>query len=183
MVSCSNGPNRTKCTDFSSGTKLFAGPWQIHHVCISILKMKRVTGVSYAWNTKYLPLHVLSLTIYNSATRQDGSGTTDGWQAHKVCIRKGYQNSTKDLCDADTYPQPLYEDDFTAASAVELLRRRNKTQPFFLHVSFPGPHPPFSITGSTWLRARCHVDVCVPLCVSAIAIVHASVQLHMYAFA
>ena len=98
--------------------------------------------------------------------RQDGSGTTDGWQAHHACIRRGYQNSsTKGLCDADTYPQPLYQDDFTAASAVELLRRRNKTRPFFLHVSFPGPHPPFSITGRSCERLACWCRcLCIRVC-------------------
>ena len=81
--------------------------------------------------------------------REYGRGTTDGWQAHKACSSgRGYTNSSGSLCDAQTYPQPLYQDDYTAASAITLLRRRDMSKPFFLHVSFPGPHPPFSVTAA-----------------------------------
>ena len=68
--------------------------------------------------------------------REYGRGTTDGWQAHKACTSgKGYQNSSKSLCDAQTYPQPLYQDDFTATSAIKLLRRRDISKPFFLRLN------------------------------------------------
>jgi arylsulfatase A-like enzyme len=40
----------------------------------------------------------------------------------------------------------LYIDNWVAASAIELLERMPSGTPWLLHVSFPGPHPPFIIT-------------------------------------
>eukprot|EP01052_Picozoa_sp_SAG31_P027837 SAG31_NODE_2639_length_5327_cov_15.148240_4_plen_131_part_00 len=40
----------------------------------------------------------------------------------------------------------LYEDDFTAVNAIKLLERAPLDKPWFLHVSFPGPHDPFLVT-------------------------------------
>ena len=130
------------CTDCLDGD----GKYHLHELGWSdALRFAGKHGVMQQWPAPY---EMYGFFLRNKTLpRQDGSGTTDGFQAHHDCLREGWDNSTKDLCDADTYPQPLYQDDFTAASAVTLLRRRNKSQPFFLHVSFPGPHPPFSITG------------------------------------
>eukprot|EP00052_Salpingoeca_macrocollata_P023954 m.212495 g.212495 ORF g.212495 m.212495 type:complete len:523 (+) comp22152_c0_seq3:622-2190(+) len=64
------------------------------------------------------------------------------WRAHRACFGDGEEK----LCNSRTYTDYYYEDDFTAENAVTLLRRRPKQQPFFLQVSFPGPHPPFHTT-------------------------------------
>mmetsp|Transcript_174560 Transcript_174560/g.554039 ORF Transcript_174560/g.554039 Transcript_174560/m.554039 type:complete len:744 (-) Transcript_174560:317-2548(-) len=42
--------------------------------------------------------------------------------------------------------QHLYVDDFVTAKGEALLDIRPKDKPWVLHVSFPGPHPPFIIT-------------------------------------
>ena len=55
---------------------------------------------------------------------------------------------SKGLCDADSFPDDLYEDDWTAANAIRLLRRRPANLPWMMHVSFPGPHPPFLVTAA-----------------------------------
>lgn len=39
-----------------------------------------------------------------------------------------------------------YEDDWTAINAIRLLQRKPDGVPWFLHVSFPGPHDPFLVT-------------------------------------
>lgn len=68
----------------------------------------------------------------------------DGWEGHRACMGKRADSP----CDKGAYPQQLYEDDWTAANAVQLLRRRPRDKPWMLHVSFPGPHPPFLVTAA-----------------------------------
>ena len=76
-----------------------------------------------------------------------GNGTTvNAFDAHAACL--GVAGTDPKLCkDASAYPQELYEDDWTAAQAVELLKRAPADKPWFLWVSFPGPHDPFDVTG------------------------------------
>jgi len=62
---------------------------------------------------------------------------------HRACL---LGHHTHGLCERSTYPQRLYEDDWTAANAVTLLERAPSDKPWFLWVSFPGPHPPFAVT-------------------------------------
>ncbi len=44
-------------------------------------------------------------------------------------------------------PQEAYEDDWVAEHAIGLLANKPAGVPWFLQVSFPGPHPPFVVTG------------------------------------
>lgn len=71
-----------------------------------------------------------------------GGAAITAWDVHRACMGKG----KGDLCKAEWFTDSLYEDDFTAMNAVALLRRRPTDKPFFLHVSFPGPHAPFLVT-------------------------------------
>ena len=51
------------------------------------------------------------------------------------------------FCETATVmPEPYYEDNFVAADALALLDRKPAGVPWFLQVSFPGPHPPFIVT-------------------------------------
>jgi len=43
-------------------------------------------------------------------------------------------------------PQGAYEDDYVAGLALQLLDRKPAGVPWFLQISFPGPHPPFIVT-------------------------------------
>ena len=76
-----------------------------------------------------------------------GNGTTvNAFDAHAACL--GVVGTDPKLCkDASSYPQELYEDDWTAAQAVELLEHAPDDKPWFIWVSFPGPHDPFDVTG------------------------------------
>ena len=65
----------------------------------------------------------------------NGSDIT-GWQAHRACMGK----ATKAECANSTFTPELYEDDFTAVNAITLIQRAPTDRPWFLHVSFPGPH-------------------------------------------
>jgi hypothetical protein len=48
--------------------------------------------------------------------------------------------------DPTIMPTPAYEDNFVAGLALELLDRKPAGVPWFLQISFPGPHPPFIVT-------------------------------------
>lgn len=96
--------------------------------------------------------------MLNASVVELANGTKiDAYAAHRACL------TGKDaaLCEASTYPHELYEDDWTAAQAVALLERAPRDSPWFLWVSFPGPHPPFSVTadmaaevtGRSWPQA------------------------------
>ena len=81
-------------------------------------------------------------------TTEEGA-ETNSWAAHHECMKASHLGTLANatLCDKLTFTSnSLYEDDFTANKAIKLLRRRPKDKPFFLHVSFPGPHDPFLIT-------------------------------------
>jgi len=49
-------------------------------------------------------------------------------------------------CDASSYPDELYEDNWVTKNAIDLLDRKPVGKPWFLWVSFPGPHSPFLVT-------------------------------------
>jgi arylsulfatase len=81
---------------------------------------------------------------------QNGT-TVSGWDAHVVCL-----NRTKE-CTSELYPDALYEDDWVTRQAIAILeeqqQRHNEenedgssSEPWFLQVNFPGPHPPFLVT-------------------------------------
>ncbi|KAJ1455338.1 alkaline-phosphatase-like protein [Pelagophyceae sp. CCMP2097] len=77
------------------------------------------------------------------------------FDAYADCLRR-----RGGLCDAASFPQRLYEDDWTAGHAVQLLQAASD-KPWLLWVSFPGPHAPFATTaamhaaasGREWPRA------------------------------
>eukprot|EP00927_Polykrikos_kofoidii_P022699 TRINITY_DN21118_c0_g1_i1.p1 TRINITY_DN21118_c0_g1~~TRINITY_DN21118_c0_g1_i1.p1 ORF type:complete len:715 (+),score=110.58 TRINITY_DN21118_c0_g1_i1:136-2145(+) len=93
------------------------------------------------------PHEMYGFFLRNHSVQTESGKTTDAWEAHKACFGRG----PRELCDSRTFISKFYEDDFTAASAVKVLRRWNATsreKPFFLHVSFPGPHDPFVVTAA-----------------------------------
>jgi arylsulfatase A-like enzyme len=79
--------------------------------------------------------------LQNQSMKTEDGKDTNGWLG---LMGRG----DKTLCDKTTFDAALYEDDFTASQAVALLQRRDKNKPFFLHVSFPGPHDPFLVTAA-----------------------------------
>lgn len=113
----------------------------------------------------FLQDHIVALT--------NGTDTT-GWQAHRACMNKGSPSLcvnttfTPELYllrpiivlrfggllkpfillrkHCNCFMLYRYEDDFTAANAIKLIKRAPTDRPWFLHVSFPGPHDPFLVT-------------------------------------
>ena len=78
--------------------------------------------------------------LFSQAAIQAFKSTT-----HRACLGVADTEEAA-LCQRSSYPTNLYEDDWTAAQAVALLKRAPATQPWFLWVSFPGPHAPFAVT-------------------------------------
>lgn len=52
-------------------------------------------------------------------------------------------------CDATSFPESIYPDDFVRDRAIDLLKRKpSDSKPFFMQVNFPGPHHPVVVTSS-----------------------------------
>lgn len=51
-------------------------------------------------------------------------------------------------CDAASFPESIYPDDFVRDRAIDLLKRKPGDKPFFMQVNFPGPHHPVVVTSS-----------------------------------
>lgn len=49
-------------------------------------------------------------------------------------------------CDASSFPDELYPDNFVRDRAIDLLNRKPKDKPWFMQVNFPGPHHPIATT-------------------------------------
>jgi len=79
----------------------------------------------------------------STVAMQDGA-MVNAYDAHRACLTG--HGATASLCDSSSYPPKLYEDNWTAKKALQLLGRKPFDAPFFLEVSFPGPHPPFTVT-------------------------------------
>ena len=77
----------------------------------------------------------------NKTVQLDDGTHVNAFKAHNDCI-----HGTRKLCQASSYPQELYEDDWTAQNAVTLINRAPKDKPWFIWISFPGPHSPFAVT-------------------------------------
>ena len=80
--------------------------------------------------------------MLNATTVALANGSTvNAFAAHAACLR----GDAATCADAAAFPAGLYEDDWTARNAVALLDRAPADAPFFLWVSFPGPHNPFAV--------------------------------------
>lgn len=97
---------------------------------------------------------------YCAANSEVVNGTNSSfWQIYNKdmhsCGSNGYD------CEAySPLPQIAYEDNWVADNTVHLLESKPKGQPWFLQVSFPGPHPPFVVTAS---MASASVNFTYPL--------------------
>mmetsp|Transcript_59788 Transcript_59788/g.142315 ORF Transcript_59788/g.142315 Transcript_59788/m.142315 type:complete len:567 (-) Transcript_59788:177-1877(-) len=101
---------------------------------------------------------------------KDGVKQT-AWDAHRKCFQTHRELPPGTVCDSNTYSSELYEDDWTAANAIALLRRRPQDKPFFMQVNFPGPHDPFLVTadmhasvsdGRVWPEATDNAQQYIP---------------------
>jgi len=94
---------------------------------------------------KPYPHEMYGYFLQNQTVKTECGKVTNAWQAHRDCFGKKEMGP---MCDELTYNSTFYEDDWTASNAITLLRRRPPNKPFFIHVSFPGPHDPFVVTAS-----------------------------------
>lgn len=91
---------------------------------------------------KSTPHEMYGYFLRNHSVALSKGNNITGWDAHRACMNKG---SAAD-CANSTFTPELYEDDFTAVQAITLLKRAPKDKPYFLQISFPGPHDPFLVT-------------------------------------
>eukprot|EP00730_Choanoeca_flexa_P002915 TRINITY_DN11228_c0_g1_i11.p1 TRINITY_DN11228_c0_g1~~TRINITY_DN11228_c0_g1_i11.p1 ORF type:complete len:471 (+),score=73.33 TRINITY_DN11228_c0_g1_i11:2-1414(+) len=79
--------------------------------------------------------------LRNHTVALENGTLVSAWDAHHGCMK-----NILEVCDATSFPDTLYEDDWTAENAVTLLERKPSNIPWFMQVNFPGPHSPFLVT-------------------------------------
>jgi len=90
------------------------------------------------------PIEPFGFFLKNTTVHLANGSATDAFSAHLECISGGENH--KELCETSTFPAEVYDDDYCASQAVELLQRAPTDKPWFMWVNFPGPHPPFAVT-------------------------------------
>ena len=89
---------------------------------------------------------------HQTIQRLDGTSLS-GWDAICACYRlasgkdKQPKQDEKD-CDAASFADHLYWDQYIADASVRLLRDAPAAEPWFLQVNFMDPHPPFAVTSA-----------------------------------
>eukprot|EP00045_Choanoeca_perplexa_P018446 m.292136 g.292136 ORF g.292136 m.292136 type:complete len:518 (-) comp17823_c0_seq1:5057-6610(-) len=87
------------------------------------------------------PHELYGYMLRNNTVALENGTLVSAWTSHYSCM-----HGDASLCDATSFPDTLYEDDWTAGNAIELLRRKPVAKPWFMQVNFPGPHSPFLVT-------------------------------------
>ena len=101
----------------------------------------RFSGKMDVVNTK-TPHEMYGYFLQNHTVELASGKDITGWEAHRACMHK----ASAAECINATFTPELYEDDFTAVNAMKLIARAPSNKPWFLQVSFPGPHDPFLVT-------------------------------------
>merc|ERR1712137_530758 len=81
--------------------------------------------------------------LNNQTVKLENGTDVNAFVAHYSCLKQ-----PEVACDSTSFPDELYEDNWVADKAIQLLERKPVGVPWFLWVSFPGPHGPFTVTGS-----------------------------------
>uniref|UniRef100_A0A7S4M1C3 Sulfatase N-terminal domain-containing protein n=1 Tax=Prymnesium polylepis TaxID=72548 RepID=A0A7S4M1C3_9EUKA len=139
-----------------------------HAAALGFSDSIRFEGKENVINTYPTPHEPYGYHLNASEVPLANGSRVNAFRAHRACLIGGPDS---DLCQRDTYPADLYEDDWTAAQAVSLLERAPHEKPWFLSVSFSGPHDPFAVTaqmaaavtGRDW-PAAVDSDNKTPLC-------------------
>eukprot|EP00658_Telonema_sp_P-2_P026664 TRINITY_DN2078_c0_g1_i2.p1 TRINITY_DN2078_c0_g1~~TRINITY_DN2078_c0_g1_i2.p1 ORF type:complete len:440 (+),score=104.09 TRINITY_DN2078_c0_g1_i2:45-1364(+) len=101
----------------------------------------RHSGKSDVIDTFPKPHEAYGYFLNNQTVLTEAGANISAFEAHYACLKN---NPSK--CDRLSYPDRLYEDNWVAQNALELLDRKPRDTPWFMHVSFPGPHPAFLVT-------------------------------------
>ena len=107
----------------------------------------RFSGKDDVINTFPTPHEPYGYALADHKVKLESGETVSAFKAHNDCINPPAKGKHS-LCQRTSYPQELYEDDWTAQNAVTLLHRAPKDKPWFLWISFPGPHSPFAVTSA-----------------------------------
>jgi len=119
------------------------GSQTYHQAELGFTDAIRYSGKDDVVATFPLPHEAYGYFLDGKTVKLDNGTQVNAFFAHKDCIR-----GKRELCQATSYPQELYEDDWTAQNAVTLINRAPKDKPWFVWISFPGPHSPFAVTSN-----------------------------------
>jgi len=87
------------------------------------------------------PRDPYGLMVSNHTVHLNNGTPISAWVALEACFKQMAPG-----CDGSSFPDDLYEDNWTNNNTLLLLERKPKGQPWFLQVNYPGPHPPFLVT-------------------------------------
>ena len=116
-----------------------------HAALLGFSESRRFSGKEDVLSTYPTPHEPYGYHLQASNVTLSNGTSVNGYRAHRACLGGGGEAEAA-LCEASTFPQRLYQDDWTAQQAAALLARAPADVPWFLWVSFPGPHPPFAVT-------------------------------------
>lgn len=92
------------------------------------------------------PVDLFTEYLDGLRVRTKGGKEMSGWQAYRACFKK--PGTDPEDCQASTFTQEMYDDDWIADSAISLLRRSPGDKPWMLQINFSGPHNPFMVTAA-----------------------------------
>eukprot|EP00936_MAST-01D_sp_MAST-1D-sp1_P001403 g1403.t1 len=131
----------TKATQLGSTIGQYLPNGRYHMAELGIADGIRHSGKADVIDKYPLPHEAYGFFLNNHSTRLENGTRISAWQAHYACF-----HGDMNLCDSTSYPDQFYEDNWVGSNAVKLLERKPAGKPWFLHVSFPGPHPVFLVT-------------------------------------
>jgi len=103
----------------------------------------RHSGKADVIDTYPVPHEAYGYFLNNQTVKLESGKNITAWDAHHACMK----GSPAGHCDSTSFPDDVYEDNWVGNNAIKLLERKPAGKPWFMHISFPGPHPPFLVTG------------------------------------
>lgn len=98
-----------------------------HAAALGFSDSIRFEGKENVINTYPTPHEPYGYHLNASEVPLANGSRVNAFRAHRACLIGG---PDRDLCQRDTYPADLYEDDWTAAQAVSLLERAPHEKPY-----------------------------------------------------
>jgi len=130
----------TKFTQLGSRIGKYLPHGAYHMAEMGISDGIRHSGKGDVVDTYPVPHEAYGYFLNNQTVTLESGKNITAWEAHNSCMKDMKE------CDSASFPDHVYEDNWVGDNAIKLLERKPVGKPWFMHVSFPGPHPPFLVT-------------------------------------
>ena len=131
----------TKATQLGSTIGKYRPYGAYNMEALGIVDGIRYSGKADVIDKFPMPHEPYGYYLRNHTVHLENSTAISAWEAHHACFKGDFR-----LCDSTSYPDSMYEDNWTGENALTLLERKPSGKPWMMHVSFPGPHPVFLTT-------------------------------------